>query len=402
VISAGGFDWQTAAVWTDLRAWRQRLSPLADPALAGVVFVLSLLPLIRATPCGCDPTPAWGFVLVAAQCLPLVVRRHWPFAAPMLCGFLSMAYGASSLPDPPVQYAGLVALYTVAAHATRRLAYVAGAIAAGGLATVLTLDWPKSNLEDLTVNTLVFATAWLLGDNARSRRDRALELELRANQLELTRAAEAEAAVVAERNRIAREMHDVIAHHVSMMVVQAESGPIAVERDPQHAIASFDAISTAGKQALSDMRRLLGVLRDQTDPPLAPQPGADQIPDLVAGVRSAGLDVHLDITGQVRVVPPAVDLSAYRLVQEALTNCLRHAGHAQVAVSTRYDSDALRVEVIDDGVGGGAPTALSGGNGLIAMRERVAMVGGTLEVGPRQSGGWSVRAVLPLAEAGAR
>jgi signal transduction histidine kinase len=310
-----------------------------------------------------------------------------------------MAYGLTSLPDPPVEYAGLVALYTVAAYAERRLAHVAGAVAVVGIAGVYAWELPVLDVEDITVTSLICLTAWLLGENARSRRERVIQAEARAEQLERARAAESEAAVVAERNRIARELHDVVAHHVSMMVVQAEAGPVVVEHDPARAAASFDAISAAGKQALSEMRRLLGVLKENPSAPLAPQPGLSSIPELVAGVRAAGLDVTLGLD-RLDVEPePAVDLSAYRLVQEALTNCLRHAGPASVLVHVAREENHLVVRVLDDGVGG--PCG-EGGHGLVAMRERVALLGGRLQVGPRDGGGWGVEAELPLAPVAVR
>jgi hypothetical protein len=165
-----------------VRSWHRRLEPLVDLAIAGAVLVLSLLPLLRAQDCGCEPTPSWGFALAAAQAVPLVWRRRWPFAASMVSGVLAMAYGLSTLPDAPVPYAGLVALYSVAAHASRRLAHLAGAVAALGIGVVLAVDWPRADVEDVTVNYLLFATAWLLGDSARSRRDRAREAEARAER----------------------------------------------------------------------------------------------------------------------------------------------------------------------------------------------------------------------------
>jgi signal transduction histidine kinase len=275
---------------------------------------------------------------------------------------------------------------------------------------VLAIDWPAADVEDVAVNYLLFATAWLLGDSARSRRERAAQLEARAEEAERTRAAEAERAVVAERNRIAREMHDVLAHHVSIMVVQAEAGPVVVERDPGRAIAAFDAISATGKQALVEMRRLLGVLRDPgTGPSLAPQPGAADIPSLVEGVRAAGLPVRLTVEGEPAPLPPAVDLSAYRVMQEALTNALRHAPGRSARASVTYADAELRLRVMSDGThradrtdGAAAgpaagPAALApGGHGLTAMRERVVLLGGTLRAGPTDDGAWLVEAVLPV------
>nr|WP_269205427.1 histidine kinase [Motilibacter aurantiacus] len=219
--------------------------------------------------------------------------------------------------------------------------------------------------------------------------------------MERARAAEAAAAVTAERNRIARELHDVVAHHVSLMVVQAEAGPVVVDRDPARAAAAFDSISATGKAALTEMRRLLGVLRSDDGPaaPLAPQPGLDRVGELLERARGAGLDVRLEVVGDVRPLPPAVELSAYRLVQEALTNAVRHAGPTRAVVRVAYAPAALGLEVTDAGPGREVPAPRGGaGLGLVAMRERVAVVGGTLVAGPRDGGGWAVRAELPLAD----
>ncbi len=384
--------WETRAV-DDLLARVRRLAPLADPALALIVLAVSMLPLLREYK---GPIPEWGYVLVVAQCLPLVFRRRWPFAVSFVCGSLTVVYGVSSLPDPPVAYAGLLSFYSVAAHATRDRAYAAAIIAAFAITGALLFD-PSSDFEDWTVQILLFATAWLLGDSSRRRRVAATALAERNKQLERTRAAESAAAVAAERSRIARELHDVVAHHLSMMVVQAEGGAVAAGRDPAKAEATFDAIGAAGKQALNEMRRLLGVLKQDGPAALAPQPGAAEIADLVEGVRSAGLDVRFTVSGDPPELPPAVDLTAYRLVQEALTNCVRHSGATAVDVSVRYRPDAVELAVTDDGKGGTAEPR-PGGHGLFAMRERVALVGGTLDVGPAPDHGWAVRATLPLGD----
>jgi signal transduction histidine kinase len=377
----------------DLRARARRLATLADPALALVILVVSLQPLLRE---GKGPIPAWGYLLVVAQCLPLVFRRRWPLAVALVCGALTVVYGMSSLPDPPVPYAGLLSLYSVAAHGSRDHANAAGITAAVALTGALLFD-PGADLEDATVQILLFATAWLLGDSTRRRRDAATALAERNEQLERTRAAESAAAVAAERSRIARELHDVVAHHLSMMVVQAEGGAVAAGRDPAKAEATFDAIGAAGKQALTEMRRLLGVLKQDGPAALAPQPSAGEIAALVKGVRSAGLDVRFTVSGDPPELPPAVGLTAYRLVQEALTNCVRHSGATTVDVSVRYGPDAVELAVTDDGSGRTA-VARPGGHGLVAMRERVALVGGTLDAGPVPDRGWAVRATLPLGD----
>ena len=386
--------WNTVPVAATVRAWQPRLAQIADVAVAAAVLLLSLLPLLSADDCGCQ-VPGWAYGVVVAQSLALVWRRRWPFPVALVCGLTSMAYGVADLPDPPVSYAALVGLYSAAAYASPRLAYAAGAIAASGIAATLWLDATDADLQDVAVNYLVFATAWLLGDNTRTRRERAARLEEQVSQAQRDRELEARRAVIEERNRIAREMHDVVAHHVSLMVVQAEAGPLVVERDPAAAARAFDAIGATGRQAMSEMRQLLGVLRDGESADRTPQPGADQLPALIEQVRAAGLPVDLDVGGDVRPLPPAVDLSLYRLVQEALTNVSRHAGPACARVQIHYDRDEVRVRVDDDGAGDTAPTR-SGRHGLVAMRERVTLVGGTLSVGASPGGGWAVAARLPL------
>ncbi len=390
----------------DLTPWRRRLEPLLDPFIALAVFVLSVLPLLQPAgqvgqigqDCDCPPIQWWAYVLVVAQCAPLGVRRRQPFLAPLAAGLAVMAYTLTDLPEPRVPYAVLVAIYTVAAYAPRRHATGAGVFAVVAVVVLYAIDWPNWDFEDLSTTVLLLSTAWLLGEMTRSRHDRAVQAETRAEQVERARRAESEAAVAAERNRIARELHDVVAHHVSMMVVQAEAGPVVVHSDPDRAAVTFDAISAAGKQALAEMRRLLGVLREDDTAPLAPQPGVAALPALVEGVREAGLDVRLDLDpdpGLVAGLPPLVELAAYRLVQEALTNCVRHAAATQVVVEVSSNGGSLSVRVSDDGVGGTvAPRA--GGHGLVAMRERVLLADGQLSAGPRHGGGWTVEAEFPL------
>jgi signal transduction histidine kinase len=383
---------------SELRDWLGRHPLLRDVAVAGAVLAASLPPLVNSYQGDHDPAPTWGFVLVVVQALLLLGRRSWPFLANVAVGASTAVYGVSALPDPAVPFAGLVAVYSAAAYASRRLALLSGAIAGLGIAISLSLDQTGASVQDWSVNYLVFATAWLLGWAARTNREVTAALAQRAEQLERTREAEARRAVVEERNRIAREMHDVIAHALSLMIVQAEAGPVVVPRDPDRAIAAFDAISGTGKQALTEMRRLLGVLRD--DAPSAstrnPQAGIAELDDLVRTMRAAGLDVVLSTDGPLRVPDTAVDLSAYRIVQEALTNVLKHAGPAHVTVRLVGADDALRIEVTDDGLGGSIPAPAHDGRGLIGMRERVSMVDGELFAGPGDHGGWTVRASLPL------
>lgn len=387
----------------DWERLRVRLDPVADPALALIVFGLAAQPLLAGHDCDCTSIPAWGYLLVAVQSAPVAVRRKWPFAALFVTGLATSAYGVTSLPDPPVYYAALVLMYSVAAHSTRRVVYLSAAIAALSITVALTLDWPEWDYQDLTVPIATFVTAYVLGDSVRTRRERAAALEARATQLERARTAEAAAVVSAERNRIARELHDSVAHHVSVMVIQAEAGPLTVESRPGLAIETFESIGATGKQAMTEMRQLLGVLKEDIASPREPQPGLARVDDLVAHTRLAGLDVALNVRGTPRILPTALDLSAYRVIQEALTNCLRHAPGSDVTVGVGFGKELL-LEVTDNG-----PTTkrsitideTHSGNGLTAMHERVSLMGGQLDVGPYGSG-WRVRATFPLPVEGDR
>jgi len=239
----------------------------------------------------------------------------------------------------------------------------------------------------------------------RSRQELAAALAARTVELEHEREEKARLAVVEERARIARELHDVVAHSVSVMVVQAGAERRALAGERPETAEVLETIERTGRTALAEMRRLLGMLRRSDDElALAPQPSLDGLDDLVAQVRDAGLPVDLRIDGERRALPPGVDLSAYRIVQEALTNALKHAGPATARVVVRYGRDAVDVEVADDGGRRSADTGgngngngqVDGGHGLVGMRERVARFGGDLHAGRRLAGGFAVRARLPL------
>jgi signal transduction histidine kinase len=285
---------------------------------------------------------------------------------------------------------------------------------------VMTLPRADADVVDAAFVSLSLAGAWVLGDRARVQRALAAELQERAVRLERERAEDARRAVASERARIARELHDVVAHHVSMMVVQAEAGPVAAERDPARAAGAFEAIAATGRQALVEMRRLLGVLRGDGDqaPSLAPQPGLAEVPSLVEQVGRAGLRVELVVEGAQEPLPAGVDLSAYRIVQEALTNAVKHAGPGRARVLVRYGEDALRLQVHNEAADPPAarndlepPSAAAGPfrpadspvgdrqvrrSGLVGMRERVHLFGGELHAGPGPDGGFTVDARLPI------
>jgi len=386
-----------------------RAHPLAaDTLLALLLAGVSLVPLWVGTNTDQHRAPSLpAIALVLLINLPLAWRRRRPLAVGTLIAAAAIVYGVAPYPDlaVPVPLGALVAFYTAMAYSPRRTAtLVGGGACAVGLVGML-LPQTDADAVDFAFVGLLLGATWALGDSARTRRAYTAELEARAARLERERELEASRAAAEERARIARELHDVIAHHVSMMVVQAEAGPVVVARDPAIAEQAFDSISAIGRQALGEMRRLLGVLRSRDDrgaPSFAPQPGLDQLPMLVEQVRQAGLEAQLEVQGEPRPLPPGVDLSAYRIVQEALTNAVRHAGPATARVLIHYGDGDLRLEIRDDGLGQGPGNGAgqgpgnSAGHGLIGMRERVNLFGGELDAGPRPDGGFTVAARLPL------
>jgi signal transduction histidine kinase len=223
------------------------------------------------------------------------------------------------------------------------------------------------------------------------------ERDRRADIAERERELAAREAVVDERARIARELHDAIAHNVSMMVVQAGAERRVLDESHGSTREVLETVEEIGRNALTEMRRLVGMLRTDEDDPLAPQPGLGDLATLVGQVREAGLPVELRVEDEPRALPVGVELSAYRIVQEALTNALKHAGDAHASVCVRYGADSLELEVVDDGAGANAELATGGGHGLVGMRERVALYGGRFEAGHRPAGGFTVRVLLPIA-----
>jgi signal transduction histidine kinase len=220
--------------------------------------------------------------------------------------------------------------------------------------------------------------------------------ERRAQLAERERDLAAREAVVEERARIARELHDAIAHNVSMMVVQAGAERRVLDERDGPTREVLETIERIGRGALTEMRRLVGMLRSDSGDPLTPQPGLDDLPTLVRQVGEAGLPVELQVEGERRELPVGIELSAYRIVQEALTNALKHAGQAHASVRVRYSADSLELEIVDDGAGERQAPIAPGGHGLVGMRERVALYGGRLDAGRRPSGGFAVRVLLPI------
>ena len=372
-----------------LRAALERLPPVvADALLAAVVAVVTVASVVvtdRNDP-GVQLTVG-GVVLLAVQFVALVWRRRAPVEVAVVVLAAGMWYGTAKLPDPAIPFAAALAIYTVAAYRTRSVG-IAAAIVAAGVGTAALLFSRDSDIADVAVNYAVGITAWAVGETVRNQRDEAAAAEAR-------RAEDARRAVADERVRIARDLHDVVAHHLSVIVVQAEAAQEMLAVDPGRADAAMGAVADTARGALGELRRVLGVLR--SDASRAPQPDLTSVDDLVASVRQAGLVVDVHTEGKPRQVAGVVGLTAYRVVQEGLTNVLRHAAARRAEVALAYRDDALVVTISDDGRGAPGPAADGGGHGLAGMRERVATLGGSLDAGPRDGGGFAVRARLPLA-----
>ncbi|MFD7625480.1 sensor histidine kinase [Streptomyces sp. NPDC059851] len=349
---------------------------------------------------------------VIAMGVVVALRRRWTLQMFWLAVGTAAYQLLAGVESHTADFAMLVILYTVAASAElprilSRTALGIGLAASPLYALRFAVD-KGDNTDDVlfTLFAMVpFALAWVLGDSLRTRRAYYAQLVERNQRLEKEREAQAKVAVAAERARIARELHDVVAHNVSVMVVQADGAAYVMDVAPEQAKEALQTISGTGRQALAEMRRLLGVLRTgepQESEDYVPQPDVEQIEVLVEQVRAAGLDVDFEVEGAPRKLPSGVELTAYRIVQEALTNTRKHGGpDAKASVRLVYFDDGLGLLVEDDGRGaahelyadGGADGA---GHGMIGMRERVGMVGGTLDAGPRPGGGFRISALLPL------
>ncbi|TCN37275.1 signal transduction histidine kinase [Kribbella orskensis] len=357
-----------------------------DVGLVLAVAVATSVPFIGAAP---GKVTALGLLLNLATVIPLLWRRRAPFAVMVIVGAAATAVSVYHRPGQNLQYAGLLAIYTVASLGRKRWQRL------GVLVAILVTFPPASlllkhnDLDEFMFTLLLPLAAFLLGSLERTRREHAETLRERTEQLERERVAEAARAAAEERARVARDMHDILAHAVSLMVVQAEAGPVVVRRDPERAEQAFEAIADAGRDAMTQLRRLLGVLKAD-EPQRLPQPTLDELPELVGGTAS------LEVTGVRRQVPPDTEIAVYRIVQEALTNTVKHARAQHVTVRLDWSADELEVSVIDDGQGPLATVA--GGHGLVGIRERAVACGGTAEAGPRPGGGFEVRARLPCPE----
>jgi signal transduction histidine kinase len=409
------------------RAALFRLPVLAQDVLLGLLVAVMQVQGSLAKPPEVGSRPLTdlghlGYVLLIVSGLVLAVRRRWPAPVFITAALASLVYYTLDFSDGPVWIGLFVALYTLTAYGDGRKSLV---IAGVGI-TVLATGWliAAADIEPAAAIGWVFfriaasIMAAALGESVRSRHVIAAEAQERARQAERTREEEARTRVDAERLRIAREVHDTVAHAIAIINVQAGVTAYLLDKRPERARGALVTIEQTSAQALHEMRAVLGVLRD-SDNGRVPHPGLGQINELTAMAREAGLDIKLEVSPSAAPLPSVVDHTAYRILQESITNVIRHVGPTQVTVALDYGTDVLEVRVADEGgrdashVDAASPVALAGypagtvtgssaepGSGIVGMRERCGLLGGELTAGPRPCGGFEVKARLPLAPAG--
>jgi signal transduction histidine kinase len=369
----------------ELAAAARRHPRRVDAAVAALLAALVIEEVLFSDVSG--PTAALVPVTLLAT-LPLAWRRTAPVAAATIAvaAYAAMRLLVESEQEPQTPLIPLLlAAYSVGAHCSRRPAIAGLAVLWAGLIVI--------EPGDFIVLGPVFAGTWTAGRLVRSRESDARRLQELSEALERERVEEARIAAAEERARIARELHDVVSHSMSTIVLQAGAERVNLPEAQTSTHDTLRSIERTGREALAEMRRMVGVLRAGDEAGLAPQPGLSQLDDLAERVRRAGLPVDVRTEGTPVELAPGLDISAYRIVQEALTNALKHAGEARASVVVTYGAASLEIEVADDGQGG---SGNGGGHGLTGLRERVAVFGGTLETGGREGGGFLVRARLPL------
>jgi signal transduction histidine kinase len=380
-----------------LRAWSRRNPWLVDGVVTVCLFAVVAVQLDDPAPTGARTGDLLAYVLAAALAVPYLAHRRWPLQALAATLAALLLYSADHYIGYP-GFAVFAMVFGLALHAGRRQAaigYVASLVA---LSVALAMQPPALvRPSDWFTSLLVLTVAFLAGENLRARRARWSALEERNLRLEREREERARQAVEEERMRIARELHDVVAHSMSVIAVQAGVAHHVIGSRPELAEQALATIETSARSGLVELRRMLGVLRRPDEPggDLTPAPGLGDLAELRAHMAEAGVEVSLDLSGDPEGVPPGAGLSAYRIVQEALTNVLKHGG-TTAAVHVTGSPSAVVVEVLDPGRGPGPGEPVPGaGHGLVGMRERVALFGGTLEAGPTPGGGFQVRATLP-------
>jgi len=375
-------------------------NPLVWDGLLALVVLVPSVAALKADTTEISPTEpdALAVILTLIGTSVLILRRREPMFTLWVTMGAAIAFSVRDYPESGLPVAVLIALYSAAMLEPRRR-WLVGAAVISVFFVLLTLFRPEDlDAAGLVGNFAIFGIAAVFGDSNATRRANTRALELRAETLERNQAIQAEQAVAEERLRIARQLHDVVAHALAVIAVQSGVGGHVIDSDPAEAKRVLDNINQASRETLDEMRRMLGVLRgeDGSKVALAPAPGLGDLDQLVKTIRDAGVEVGLEVTGDQGRVPAGTALTAFRIVQEALTNVLKHAGPARAEVHIACEPGVIRVEVCDDGRGAATTTDPSVIHlGLIGMRERVTPYGGELDVGPRTGGGWRVCATLP-------
>ena len=383
-------------------AWTQRVSPaVLDWAIAGGLLLVGLATLYGRPAEHAQPLMAAAVASLVIMAAAMGWRRRRPIAVLAVVAATQAAGGLLGVSAGPLGLALLVAAYSVGAHASGRSRVWAGQAAALLFvlaAVVIILGGNLVRLAPAAALATVFSGAWLLGDYLRSRRQQVADLEARATRLEREQELARSQARDEERVRIARDLHDVVAHDVTMMVVRAGAARAVQATHPEAAAEALSLVEETGRQTLVELNHLLGVLRSDADESLtrSPQPRVEQATVLADQLRHAGLNVELDVEGQPVSLPAALDLTAYRILQEATTNVLKHARATTVHILVRYLVDALELSVRDNGRSAKGQAGSETGHGLIGMRERAALFGGDLTAEPSADGGFAVTAWLPL------
>ena len=381
--------------------WFRARQLVTDTCFAAAIFTLSIVLRFDETQSATERSWDIGAtLLVIGMAAPLIWRRSHGVAVLYAVAAFSATFWVADYPDGPAGPAFVVAYYSIGAHVDRAKMRLHAVIVTTVVLAVIVVGVfiPEEDVPLAAVpsNLAIFATALAVGSSVKSQRDHRSEMEERLRSNEAQRVAEASKALAEERTRIARELHDVVAHSMSVVVIQAGAARRILEHDPAAAAESLEVIESTGRQSLTEMRQLLGVLRaEDGGEARAPQPSVADLDALLGSLRDAGLESSITVEGDPSDVSPAVGLTLFRVAQEALTNTLKHAGPARSDVRLEIGSDRVVLDVNDDGRGAAAPSVNGGGLGTIGMRERVESMGGRFTSGPRPGGGYGVRAEIP-------
>ncbi len=384
---------------------------LTDTILTSALVGLAILSLFSSWELGQKVTFPMAVFLTVILIVPLILRRYFPLAVLIFMMVVEIYYRFLLIPEPRyTAYALLFAVATAAALGSRqRRTWVIGSVILIEMIAIMVLaivypesgwarDTPLAQSLTFLLNVFLFGTAWWVGELFRSRREKEADLKERSEQLKIEREENARRAVLDERVRIARELHDVVAHHVSVMGIQAGAARKVLNKQPDKANEALSTIEASSRQVINELHRLLGFLRPSNQVEVvSPQPSLKYLDTLVNEICNSGLPVEIRTIGKEQPIPESMDVSAYRIIQEALTNVLKHAGPAKATVTIKYLDDMIELDISDNGT---ARTTNSekkpGGRGIIGMKERAGLHGGKLETGNMPGGGFFVRAKLPL------